>query len=403
MLKLAMTLETVTPLFLGGAEPRKTPEIRAPSVRGVLRYWLRAALGGSNLSDLKTAEAQVFGDTSDGSAVVVRVRSEAQPFNYFESRMEPRRDDPSRKRRVFIHGEAQTTSYLFFSLDENRREKIDARWCYPVGAEIELEFIARRQDDIAWQRACGALWLLTHLGGLGARSRRGAGSLQARDGQQLSDWPPGLPALSVQARNALELVTKLNKGLTRLRQAFGAGGPMTAPTEFHTLAPQACRIWVLSPEDGWPSWSAALGAVAEALRQGRSSGSSYHQLDAVKQAVAAKQRLPAIGRAGLGLPIVFYDKETRSNVGTLQGDKIERRGSPLHVHVIKLHTEPARYAVVLIWFKARFAPAGSELALKSGQRTLASGDLPDPAWMDQEFWPVFDQNSGAQRLEVIFQ
>ena len=403
MLKLAVTLETVTPLFLGGAEPRKTPEIRAPSMRGALRYWLRAALGGSNLSDLKVAESQVFGDTTDGSAVVVRVHSEAQPFDYFESRMEPRPDDPGKKRRVFIHGEAPKTSYLFFSLDENRREKVEARWCYPVGEDIELEFIARRRDDIAWQRACGALWLLTHLGGLGARSRRGAGSLQARDGQQLSGWPNSLPALSVQAGNALELVTELSEGLTRLHQALGVDGKVTAPTEFHTLAPDACRIWVLSPKGGWPSWSAALGAVADALRKGRSSGSSYHQLDAVKLAVARKQRLPAIGRAGLGLPIVFYDKETRSNVGTLQGDKIERRGSPLHVRVIRLRTETARYAAVLTWFKARFAPAGSELALKDGRRTLASGDLPDPAWMEQEFWPEFDRNSGAQRLEVKFQ
>jgi hypothetical protein len=31
---LTVTLETVTPMFLGGADPRGTPELRVPSVRG---------------------------------------------------------------------------------------------------------------------------------------------------------------------------------------------------------------------------------------------------------------------------------------------------------------------------------------------------------------------------------
>jgi len=41
-----VTLETVTPLFLGGADPRGAPELRAPALRGAMRYWLWTALGG---------------------------------------------------------------------------------------------------------------------------------------------------------------------------------------------------------------------------------------------------------------------------------------------------------------------------------------------------------------------
>ncbi len=62
--KLTVTLEAVTPLFLGGANPRGAPELRAsplqaqvrspranprgapelraPSFRGAMRYWMRA-------------------------------------------------------------------------------------------------------------------------------------------------------------------------------------------------------------------------------------------------------------------------------------------------------------------------------------------------------------------------
>lgn len=46
-LRLTVTLETVTPLFLGGAVPGESPELRPSSFRGVMRYWLRAALGNS--------------------------------------------------------------------------------------------------------------------------------------------------------------------------------------------------------------------------------------------------------------------------------------------------------------------------------------------------------------------
>ncbi len=45
MFQLSVTLETVTPLFLGGADPRGAPDLRSSAFRGALRYWLRAALG----------------------------------------------------------------------------------------------------------------------------------------------------------------------------------------------------------------------------------------------------------------------------------------------------------------------------------------------------------------------
>jgi CRISPR-associated protein Cmr1 len=43
---LTITLETVTPLFLGGADPRGAPELRPPAFRGAMRYWLRELIEG---------------------------------------------------------------------------------------------------------------------------------------------------------------------------------------------------------------------------------------------------------------------------------------------------------------------------------------------------------------------
>lgn len=45
-MEIKLSLQTVTPLFLGGSNPKGEPELRAPSFRGVMRFWLRALLGG---------------------------------------------------------------------------------------------------------------------------------------------------------------------------------------------------------------------------------------------------------------------------------------------------------------------------------------------------------------------
>ena len=68
-----LELEAVTPLWIGGAG--RQPELRPPSVRGCLRYWLRALLGGTLGEDLKTlrqAEMAVFGSPQRISPVIIR-------------------------------------------------------------------------------------------------------------------------------------------------------------------------------------------------------------------------------------------------------------------------------------------------------------------------------------------
>jgi CRISPR-associated protein Cmr1 len=404
MQTLQVRLETVTPLFLGGADPRGSPEIRVPSIRGALRYWLRAALGPLAHDDLKRAEARVFGDTSQASAVIIRARSDAQPFHYFETRDVPDSRNPEQMRKEYVHREVRATAYLFFSLTESKRGAKDARRCYPSGEEIELELLNRGRDALAWERACGALWLWLRLGGLGARSRRGAGALQPLVLQEEpEEWPPTLPGLTMQAESAMELATSLRADLTRLRQVLGAGNPVSPPTEYDTLAPNACQIWVLNPDPPWRSWTAALRAVEAALKHGRAP-SPPGQIDEVREALKHDSNLPDIGRAALGLPIVYHDVQTGKDVGTLQASvgeqDIQRRASPLHIRVVKLGGEMPAYTVVLTWFNARFAPTGAKLALRD---TTVTGALPDPTWMGTHFWPRFDEKSQTQRLEVRFQ
>lgn len=45
MKELSFKLQVITPLFLSGAQ-QKEAELRPPSIRGALRFWFRAMMGG---------------------------------------------------------------------------------------------------------------------------------------------------------------------------------------------------------------------------------------------------------------------------------------------------------------------------------------------------------------------
>ncbi len=50
-------------MFLAGADG-KTPELRPPSIKGLMRFWWRAMNGHLPLEELKKEEGKIFG-TSD--------------------------------------------------------------------------------------------------------------------------------------------------------------------------------------------------------------------------------------------------------------------------------------------------------------------------------------------------
>lgn len=75
MEKIEATFRIVTPMFMGGAEPADThAELRAPSIKGVLRFWYRAIFPNQDAQD----EARIFGgtDKSAGQAKIILSLSE---------------------------------------------------------------------------------------------------------------------------------------------------------------------------------------------------------------------------------------------------------------------------------------------------------------------------------------
>lgn len=152
MRRLTLTLDIVTPLFLGGADPRGAPELRVSSFRGVLRYWLRAALGGvigdCDIDALLKAEATVFGDTRGVSPIEIRLsKSELCHRGYNPL--------PHKAMRFPFNG-------------------------FNPGQNFQITFMDRQTDTVSWYAAVNALLLAVRFGGLGRRSRRGFGSLSLK-------------------------------------------------------------------------------------------------------------------------------------------------------------------------------------------------------------------------------
>jgi len=76
MKKITFEIETITPMFLAGADQSKA-ELRAASIKGLMRYWWRALQTESDLEKLREQESRIFGSTDDkkggGSSFSIRV------------------------------------------------------------------------------------------------------------------------------------------------------------------------------------------------------------------------------------------------------------------------------------------------------------------------------------------
>jgi len=236
---MKVILETVTPLFLGGADPRGEPELRAASIRGALRFWLRALLGGvigdGKLNDLRRAEAAVFGSTDTGaSPVVVRVAGSVQHSSY----------------RPLLH---------------NPNKAFTFKGIRP-GETFSLELIPRPPhksvDPIVVSTI--ALWLL--LGGLGRRSRRGFGTLR------LQNEVASFPFTPKAYKDASELETILRRVIEQAQAEarnltsslkLASGTPSTPPA-FPILHSDHTKI--LFCKHPFTTWEKAMEAFWRLLR-----------------------------------------------------------------------------------------------------------------------------------------
>jgi len=210
MPKLIVTLKTVTPMFLAGADNR-TPELRPASFRGALRFWLRALLGahiGDDQVAMRNAESAVFGNTNGASPIVVRV----SPRVPRADQLKLARGDRVYERRVLPHSR------------DKRKQFTKPAWA--EDGQFTLTLATRLGLTELSAEAIAALLLLLNVGGVGNRSRRGFGSLQVVNAKTegLSEDESVISLLDKSLTNGADLEKHLAGVLTWARKSVRSGG-----------------------------------------------------------------------------------------------------------------------------------------------------------------------------------
>jgi CRISPR-associated protein Cmr1 len=307
----------LTWVFGGGVKVRDhekfsdpvTP-VRVASIRGQLRFWWRACNPSrcTSVAELREREGQVWGTTSQASAVTVEVTvqpaapRQVQVYRYVER---------NGKRRLNVARGMEEIAYGAFPLQPSREAQgryEEPGTLYDYGeSEFTLRFVypTEVKEDVL-----AALWAWESFGGLGGRTRRGFGAIgrkPARDAiSELEKYRHNpridhVPSLAG-SRFAVSKHVKQNPieawkdGLGRLqkiRQGAGVGRNDPQPG---TRKPAGRSRW---PE---PDEIRSLTGKAAPLHS---------------QPIVTVQRFP---RAAFGMPIVFhFHPGSRDEPGS-QGD-----------------------------------------------------------------------------------
>lgn len=247
------TLETITPLFLRGPDGR-TPELRPPSFKGVLRYWWRA-LHPQPVDRLRREEARRFGSAGDGeggrSPVQLRLRDRDLETDSFYP--VPTHDFPK---------PAYEPNQQFDLL-----VTLDAR---ASGLRAEIDATVR---------------LMVLLGGIGWRARRGMGSLRivAVDGTRKE---PSMDALG-----------DVKAQLDRLETPFERDGRTVRYAGRYTGRDGPPYPWIRFIETGIPnddhSWKTITQHIANVASEENSWYTGYHDDPRVSSPLYV-----TVGRAG---------------------------------------------------------------------------------------------------------
>jgi CRISPR-associated protein Cmr1 len=328
-------ISLITPMFGGGAEPGQPDEdfpIRGTSIRGQLQFWWRATRGArfADRRELFARHADIWGTTERASPVEIAVRDVTRKPARSCARYEWNQNARGGKGGWRLVWDAQFASsplpYALFSFQGKQPashngdpEEPPASFIETASFTLRLRYPEELSEDVET-----TVWAWVNFGGLGARTRRGCGSLFCKElvpkdvsdleswfksapfdhaGNEL-DWPtmPGTVLVGKQVpapTDAWKVVIGL---LQKFRQGEGVG---RNPGQQHNR-PGRSR---------WPE--------PETIRQVTNRRSSQH---------ARLAHIPddAFPRAEFGLPIVFHFQGQGEPPDTvLYPSAAERMASPL--------------------------------------------------------------------------
>lgn len=168
MKKTTFECETVTPMFLAGVDGQ-TPELRPPSIKGLMRFWWRAMNGHLSIKDLKRKESEIFGSSDEKiGRSKFSIRIDDALINL---------DKPYKYKPLPHHTGDSNCPYLSSCGSKNKPKKCNKGFkLNAVKPEIRFKLVLSSPDK--YLGIDNMIKVTMILGGLGRRARRGFGSFR---------------------------------------------------------------------------------------------------------------------------------------------------------------------------------------------------------------------------------
>lgn len=174
--KITFEIETITPMFLAGAEQDKA-ELRAASIKGLLRFWWRALQAESDMNKLRQKESEIFGSADEkkggGSSFSIRVIPNGD--------LKPTKNKFPFNQQYQVPVEGKTFNinileYLAYGTYEyvKKQGNVFIREYYPEKSKFNI--ILSFTDDRRANDVLKSFYVWALFGGIGSRSRNGFGS-----------------------------------------------------------------------------------------------------------------------------------------------------------------------------------------------------------------------------------
>ena len=352
----------ITPCFAGSGEGNA--ELRLPSIKGVLRFWWRAYAyaafigeGGGNgaVRRMRRCEDDLFGSSETGqSRLAMRLDVTTRPRILGKGKV--LEDEGGRQ----VGSGARYLGYGVVEAFANKRKGTDAGQLVRPCLTAPFEFTVRigAKDAAPLRRVEPALRLLGLAGGLGARARKGYGSLNliSLQGDGVGEWRP--PGTINDYRDQLTSLLDTAAACHREPEISAFSSHARVELLFESRAPMEVLDDYGKAMVRYRSW----GRNGKILDGERSRCRFPEDHNWMKGDATAKDFHPR--RAVFGLPH-NYGKgvEVRPQIHG-------RRASPLLFHVQQIGE---RYAGIALLLRSRFLPAGEKI-LARGRAVPANTD-----------------------------
>ncbi|HEY8343745.1 MAG TPA: type III-B CRISPR module RAMP protein Cmr1 [Bacillota bacterium] len=346
------TYKITTPIFLAGAEQEKTPELRPPSFKGLLRFWFRAVAlpKVGDWKEVQKLEKELFGSTDRQSSFFLDLkieRADKIPLSDFNDKF--------------------GLIYLGYGLFRNGKQ----RPYYRGNSIFTLRLLSKKRKitEEAKFLLPLALKALGLFGGAGARSRRGFGSLS-------------LLSLSLDGEKTWKAPTNVDGLVASYREFLSVLGLKTAvESELpdYTAFSGRTKIWIGKTGKNPIDLLDEIGLELLHYRSyGEKENGKYTLPDKDGERVKAEQNFASDhnlimqfchtgeikkhpDRIAFGLPHNYYFSSTRDNVQIRPTGKAGRRASPLFIHIHELSNDS--YAAVFSLFPAKFLPEDTKIEI----------------------------------------